>query len=288
MQKEPENYDLEELTAYPSVDHEKLVGLCQKMLFWLSRLHMSLLIRSQIEDQKEREQEYRVVGSLILMAMIAAKTILKSSSVLDLSIIQNIVTARSFFETCLNAAFIASDESGLLARRSDLHAIQKLHRGNNREFTIGDFGFKITGSRHLQVDKKTIEEALNTFTRRNGKEITSWCEESVDDRIAALAEVDRTSQLMFAGARGQIYREASEIVHGTYYAYLFGSNGADSDGIVKNLENQSLIVFSTLLLCSAALAKVIEKKFGVKLGKILESIADEMSEIESIAEALKD
>ncbi|MDB6173330.1 MAG: hypothetical protein JWL59_2641 [Chthoniobacteraceae bacterium] len=129
--------------------------------------------------------------------------------------------ARCIFETTINACFIAGNGQ-TTESQAVKHAVQKAHREKQRRFTFRHTPLNV-GWPHGPVppNHPMVVAALAEYTSKKGREITSWTQEAIEERIEAIEKWlgpeigDRLRFAMFS-----IYRDSSEIIHGTLYSVL--------------------------------------------------------------------
>ncbi len=179
------------------------------------------------------------------------------------------IIARTVFETTVNTCFICSkgDTAALKAKR---HAQQKTYRDYERELEINSkkLKFKWKGKDYLSITDE-LKSALQEFTTKSGKEVSSWTPETVKDRIQIIAKKygdDVGARLQFG--LFSIYRHASEIAHGTLFGALFilgytdpKSPTSSDDLRIRQLEYLSIILLM-LGLSLSALLFVVEGEMG--------------------------
>jgi hypothetical protein len=130
--------------------------------------------------------------------------------------------ARSIIETLINVSYIlaAGEEAAALMER---HAMQRTYRDLYRINEIA--GFRVGYAASSRPDLAThpeLKEALDEFTRKNGKEITSWTSLSLEERLDVIGKrFGLGTDLRLRLAFFKIYRHSSEIIHGTYYGNLY-------------------------------------------------------------------
>lgn len=104
---------------------------------------------------------------------------------------------------------------------------QKRWRDLNREGSIGDL--RVTVVRHIgrhANEFSGLEDALAEFTDRKGRESRTWTKLSLEERIAAISNLDRRAGIAFGSAVFAIYRPASELLHGSYYGVNYFWQGS--------------------------------------------------------------
>lgn len=133
---------------------------------------------------------------------------------------------RSVVETLINVTYIlAVGEEA--AARMERHAMQKTYRDLYRVKEVEGFCIGYAAPSRPDISKHPeIEAALNEFTGKKGKEITTWTDVSLDDRLLVIkAKFGLPIYLRLHGAFFLIYRHSSEIIHGTYYGNLYFLGG---------------------------------------------------------------
>lgn len=148
----------------------------------------------------------------------------------DMTIRDGFGIARSAVETAINAAYIAvtGDSSGELAIR---HMNQKRFRDQSRQADIAGWKMKLSSAVPFAADDVPgLQEALDEFTDRRGREVRDWTDVRLEDRVAAVATVSRRAALGLATSIFMIYRPASELLHGTFYGVTYFWKG--SQGVV--------------------------------------------------------
>lgn len=163
------------------------------------------------------------------------------------------VIARMIYETLVNACFVLAGGPDV-AERAWRHSQQKALRDLDR--TIELSGKPVVHVRWSGADevmahpesKKLLEE----FTSRNGREVMSWTPESVLERLEAIRDKHGQDVVMGMILGLYIYKNASEIVHGTFYGALFAlgvtrppAPTSDEDIIKFQLEQcKALLMFT--------------------------------------------
>ena len=132
------------------------------------------------------------------------------------------VLSRTSYETMLNACYMMA-EGDEAAERAYKHVLQKSWRDLDRELVINDTAVYIRHS--AQVDPSEdpdLHDAIDEFTTKRGREITSWTPQSLKDRIEKVGlkyGKDAVTGLQFGLLA--IYRHASDISHGTLFGSMF-------------------------------------------------------------------
>jgi hypothetical protein len=132
------------------------------------------------------------------------------------------VIARTIFETIVNFCFILAG-GDTVAGKAKRHAMQKSYRDLKRELDIGGQKLKLEWNGELDLSKNLdLQAAIDEYTSRKGREITSWTPETTVQQLEAVK--NRYGGKAIAGLQFTliaIYRHASEIAHGTLFGALF-------------------------------------------------------------------
>jgi hypothetical protein len=134
------------------------------------------------------------------------------------------VCSRTILETAVTFCFIAS-KGEPLSEKAQRHALQKWWRDLLHTHALTrDATAKSLPHISLTPPTEALREALDAYTGKKGREITSWTEENVVERIDRIEqELGDSVSASLRLATFAIYRNASEIVHGTLYGAMFAS-----------------------------------------------------------------
>lgn len=125
---------------------------------------------------------------------------------------------RSTVETSVNCCLVLAGEKWAANARA--HALQKSYRDLHR--VLPGLGEIISVPPPPEVSAiPGLAEALARFSTSRGREIMGWTPESIDDRIKEIGNAfGKHPRILLATARALVYRDASEILHGTLYGAL--------------------------------------------------------------------
>jgi hypothetical protein len=223
-----------------------------------------------------------VLPLMIQAAGSSAHTVYKLTVDIGLQVRDCFPIARSIVESVVNVCFILA-EGEVVAKRAHDHAIQKSYRDTDRTLESPHVTLKLRNRNKVGAEKvEGLQESLDKWTTKRGRERTSWTEESIEDRINIIGD-------KFGGAVARdllvshfmIYRHASEIVHGTYFGALFffgytqGLNGHTA------VASNSINALFSVVLANAALIRVVGGHFGADDDLMSESekLISELSEV---------
>jgi hypothetical protein len=145
------------------------------------------------------------------------------------------VLSRTAFETLVNVCFILA-KGNTMAIRARQHAIQKSYRDLTRESKVNGNTWKLEYQGEVILSPE-IQAALNEFTSKKGREITSWTPETTAEQIAVIdARFGKSVGSIFHLTLLAIYRHSSEIAHGTYFGALFSLGMTTPGGQPKTQE----------------------------------------------------
>lgn len=150
-----------------------------------------------------------------------------------------IILSRPFIESIINVGFICAkgDEAIIKSKK---YAYQKGYRDLFRELKLNDFEIKNGLASHKEfIDQhrpQNLVEALEEYTTKKGNEKTSWTDETAKQKVEEISKqygVWVNGLLTFAFFN--IYRDVSEIIHGSYYGVL----------IMTGMQNKDITAFKT-------------------------------------------
>ncbi len=132
------------------------------------------------------------------------------------------VIARCVYETSLNACFVLTD-TDILTTRASVHAKQKALRNLIRAIEISGetiFKYEMKGSEEI-LQHPDHKKWLEAFTTKAGREVSSWTPENVPQRLEAVFKHFGSKNCRGLAFGLLLYRNASEIAHGTLFGTLF-------------------------------------------------------------------
>lgn len=174
--------------------------------------------------------------------------------------------ARSYVERMVNFLYLQvcdEDDFNLF----QLHTTQKAYRRLERSIatTKGKVSIAYTGKD--QVSLPNLEEAINRFTSKSGKEITHWTPVSLDKRIEIISERSKIKPSIMLMCKLNIYEDASEALHGTLYGSLFhlgvfspGTKLSDPNDLLQHYTSLKTTIFWTCGLLTHDLFTLINEK----------------------------
>lgn len=212
-------------------------------------------ISTKIQNGSFTGSEIKYYENTILMILAvgsSAQSILKLAENLNMSIRDCYGISRSICEMCVNILYLSTEEEKLIDQAIS-HTIQKRFRDLSRDYKYGEFSFKVKALENDECIEipDSIAESLRQFTRSSGKEIKEWTEDSVEKRIQKIYENNKEPAMMLAAAHAIIYRNSSEILHGTLNGvmYFWMPDALNEEpSKIALFDNHYISVFSSAIL----------------------------------------
>lgn len=141
----------------------------------------------------------------------------------------------------------------------------------------------------MQVPFRASKRLWTNSPTKKGREIRSWTNDNIDDRLHQIEERFPGGTLLFAGALAQVYRYSSEILHGTYFGSIYfwtggskrPSNRAETEWVLFSTHLVSVI--SACLFAIRAVIEILERHYGMvetkeENARILELLVETVEE----------
>ncbi|WP_338426772.1 DUF5677 domain-containing protein [Sphingopyxis kveilinensis] len=237
----------------------------------------------------------RTILTMIHMVGISGHSILKLTDEVALSARDAFPIARSIIEGSINVCFIMAGGHEIAAR-AVRHAEVKAYRDLQRDWEVGATRITLGYSGQLLPEEVArLNSMLAEFTTKNGRE-KDWTDKTLKQRLDVIAETFSGSAMVSLNvAAFNIYRHASEIVHGTYFsaAYFWGLT-LPGRGVPRTSDEFRLTIldhqFSILVSAIFAYAGLVEcfaKYTGQsELHELASKALDRLHELPAIAETL--
>lgn len=192
-------------------------------------LCLDLLSRAQAGGPalpKGDPEVLRVTMTLIHMVGISGHSLLKLTDEISLGAKDAYPVARSIIEGAVNVGYLmASDPE--VSKRAERHAEVNSYRDLRREWDVG--GVRASVGFVGQLDPhhaQRLEAMMPEFLTARGRE-KDWTDLTLKQRLEATAiAFPATALLSLNVSAFNIYRHASEVIHGSYYGALliWGTN----------------------------------------------------------------
>ncbi|MEH6659948.1 DUF5677 domain-containing protein [Leeuwenhoekiella marinoflava] len=170
--------------------------------------------------ESERQEELKVIGPLCVGIVESAKSFILLAE--NGHYRDAFVTSRTLLETIINVSYMCAIGTDA-TEKANRHALQKTKRDLERKLEIEGILIEQTFQpTDLFLANPKLKEALEEFTSKKGREITSWTQESVIKRIEIITDKYGVKPSNFLKLPFyHIYRHSSEIAHGSYFGMLY-------------------------------------------------------------------
>lgn len=218
-----------------------------------------------------RLAEHReLIETILLMVQgvgVSIHSIIKLTDTVDMGIRDCFGIARSACEGAINVAYIIASGPEM-ANRARRHAMQKAHREIGREVTIG--GLRV-GARLAPPPEQIpgMVEALAEFTRKNGTEVSDWAPHNLVEKQGVIKSRFPGVEIAITASIAGLYRNASEILHGTFYGVQYFWTGGFSTGVSKTEFIRSYVdihlvsIFTSVWASTTAMLEVISTEYDI-------------------------
>lgn len=237
----------------------------------------------------------RTILTMIHMVGISGHSLLKLTGNPSLQVKDAYPIARTIIEGAINVAFIMAKGKDA-AERAVRHAEVKAYRDFNRSFKAGEMYFALTLAGELPSEEKArLDAMLPEFTSKKGFE-KDWTDENMSQRLEAISKVfPNTAMISLSTSAFNIYRHASEVVHGSYFSAIFfwglnsptGTRPQTRDDLRATLLNHQFSVLMSAIFAYAGLVECFATYAAVPQLKVMadEQIA-RLHHLPAIAEAM--
>jgi hypothetical protein len=258
-------------------------------------LHCLQLSRSGERRLAAGEPEVRdVVLTMAHMIGVSGHSILRLTDGISLNVRDAYPIARSIVEGVINVLFIMA-KGPEMAVRAKRHAEQKAFRDLHRTWKSGKSTITVQRFVELTPEERSRLEALAAeFEARNGRE-KDWIDEKIAERLAAIAaSFPNSSHIILDAATFNIYRHASEVVHGSYFAAMHfwglgGGRGRPARGDQMRLlmlDHQFAVLMSATFAFTALIECVASYIGETGLNELASKQLDRLKALPAVAEAL--
>ncbi len=214
------------------MDYQKEITHLDKQLSFLNEVILAIA-----PDKIGFLELTSVIGPILKLNLDTGKSIkllAENNHLRDL-----IILSRPFIESIINVGFICAKGDEAIVK-SKKYAYQKGYRDLFRELKLNDFEIKNGLTSHKEfIDQhrpQNLVEALEEYTTKKGNEKTSWTDETAKQKVEEISKqygVWVNGLLTFSFFN--IYRDVSEIIHGSYYGVL----------IMTGMQNKDITAFKT-------------------------------------------
>ncbi|WP_282119888.1 DUF5677 domain-containing protein [Ruegeria atlantica] len=206
---------------------------------------------------KAELQQIKVATALIVSACSTAEAAAKFNQELSILTKHSLLLARTFYETCLNAAYALTD-AGQIAERAEMYSAYRFFKDQSQVIKTESKTQVLHFEPRVKRNDAFVKRAIEYFENGNGKKRKKCFQDDRSGMIAKIGDVSKSAQILFHGAETAGYQFASEISHGSLYAHQ-----KSNEGHVYGWEPEGISFLTTSLIIhsSEALARVIAEKF---------------------------
>lgn len=214
------------------MDYKKEINHFNKQLTFLNEVILAIA-----PDKIGYKELTSVIGPILKLNLDTGKSIklLAENNYLR----DFIILSRPFVESIINVGFICAQGNEAVVK-SKKYAYQKGYRDLFREIKLNDVEIKNGLSAHRNfIDPHRPEKliaALEEYTTKQGNEKISWTNETAKQKVETISSkygLWVSGLLTFAFFN--IYRDVSEIIHGSYYGVL----------IMTGMQNKDITTFKS-------------------------------------------
>lgn len=182
---------------------------------------------------------------------------------------ESFMLARSQMEKIINYLYLLyCDEEEY--QNYIAYSKQKQFRMFNRSVNVGKLKAEIKRLDLTELqDNPELQEALNRFTSKSGKEISRWSTRSIPDRLSVIEPKVGDISILMLSFLG-IHENASEALHGTLYGVAFniglwfGKTPSSLGELSKYWNEQFSMLFLMLGTSIHTLLKVIHSEIPIE------------------------
>lgn len=240
------------VSTYTNSDHKRDHRALNELALKLNRASLLVTLYGWKSDVEKDRIQHSVVGSHILSALNSISSIISLTQKLSLQVREAILLSRGVYETLLVGAFCSVDD-GERAKRAMLHSVYKTVRSQTQHAIFGSLQVKVEKTHRIDRKNPKVIEAMTLFG--GSSNIRPCFPESRTNMISAIEAKDKTASLLFSGVEVMIYDLASEVVHGSYYA--FETFNASPERQLETLQAHYQTAHYAIFLSTAAFCRSI-------------------------------
>jgi hypothetical protein len=233
---------------------------------------LDFLIHNLIKVSELSEEQAYIAETIKMMLQsigVSMHSILKLTEDIDMAIKDCFGIARTISEMSINVAYITVSDVGV-AHRAQAHALQKTFRDFCRTAENSEFKLELSSTNIPNPkDIDGLQEALELFTNKKGREIRAWSPKSLEQRIEAICDFNKNAGLNLTVSKFSIYRHSSELLHGSYFGvkYFWASptgDKLDRAGFEETwVLSHLMTVFNAVFFGAAGVIETCAQKFAI-------------------------
>ena len=253
----------------PDEGREALRSLLLQLTRQIDHAILAMAEGVGVNNAEQLEADRQLVQTVLLMVQgvgVSIHSITKLISELDMGIRDCFGITRSVCEGSINVAYIIAG-GPQIAARARMHTMQKTYRELTRETVVSGVVIK-AGKIPPPEAIPGMAEALAVFTRKNGAEVTDWAPISLLEKQEVIREAFPGTDIV-VGATSGLYRNASEILHGTLYGVQyfwtagFGGEFSKEEFSKLYVSNHLVAIFTSVWAATHTMLEVIGARYDV-------------------------
>jgi hypothetical protein len=279
---------------------ETVTGMREIVFGQTRQIDLCLALLKSHQDGKSvfasgEDEVFRIIITMMHMVGISGHSVLKLTDEVGLQAKDAYPIARGVIEGSVNISFIMAGGKEV-AERADRHAQVKAYRDLSREWDSGGWQMSMGYSASVPPEEAARLDAMAVeFTTPKGRE-KGWTAETLKQRLDAIATVfPGTAMISLNASAFNIYRHASEVIHGSYYSavYFWGltspGRGAprSKDDFKLTLLDHQFSVLMSVIFAYAGLIECFASYVGLpELWKGAGHALDRLKELPAVVEAM--
>ncbi len=238
--------------------------------YLLHGLHTSS--KDIVRRSEKLAEEREIIDTVIMMIQaigVSIHSIHQLSDSTDMTVRDCYSIARSVVEATINVAFIMAS-GPKVAHLARQYTLQKYYRDLNREAEVANTRIQI---QHTNAPNPSsipgLQDALKMFTTKKGKEIKMWARETRDQKIEIVCDkYGKSVAWGLATANFSVYRDASEVIHGSHFGAnyfwqpsLSSNPNSNFDNAIEHLFHHFLLVFTSTYFSVDSMFKIFDIEY---------------------------
>ncbi len=249
------------IETFDTKKNQDLAAFRNTNIWLLNRLNTGLMIAS-FEQPCPTESQKKIASGLVLSACATGDNISRLLQPLSMASKDSLPLARTFYESCLQAAYCLTDH-GELSNKVRLYSVYKAFKTQTKFFKLGKEQGLIKHPIQFDRSHPVVQTAIEEFEPDGGKKPRRCFSESRQEMIAAISKVSPAAAILLEGVELMGWDISSEIAHGSYFGFELANGGlTGTRGKEEQFEALSQSATNIIILCSDALAKLIEARFS--------------------------
>jgi hypothetical protein len=281
---------------------ETIAGMREIVLGQTRQIDVCLLLLKRHRDGEASlpsgdSEVLRVILTMMHMVGISGHSVLKLTDEIGLQVKDAYPIARGIIEGSVNISFIMA-RGAEVAERADRHAQVQAYRDLKREWDSGGWQMSVGYSAAPPPEEIARLDAMALeFRTPKGRE-KDWISETLKQRLEAIGAVfPSTAMISLNASAFNIYRHASEVIHGSYYSAVYfwgltspgGAAPRSEHDLKLTLLDHQFSVLMSVIFAYAGLVECFANYVGMpELAKGAKQTLRRLQQLPDIADAMAD